>query len=198
MTDTAQQEQQTPKSGSPDPRLTEILDLLKQLIKTMGSAGIKGASAVQEKAKARASDPDRIEDPLFWFIAYGLIATALYFFIENAVPYRGGVEFLAGGPNLVTDAIGTFVTFGVQYLQIKPLLLPSTASLQTQRNYRRVMYGAYGLDLVVCLSYWPVLEGLEGGWGLVEFNAPNAFKVFVIVASLGLTFWFRNYLRRVK
>lgn len=197
MSDAAQQQQQSKqqKGGGGDPRLNEILTLLRQLIK-QGTQ--RGSEVVKEKAEERANDPEKIDDHVAWFGAYALIGITGIFFFSNAIPYESLVAIVISGPLFLIRPIGMAITFLIQYFQLKPLMMKPGTSLSKLRFWRRLMYGAYGLDLVVCLNYWPVLEGLENGWGLVTFNAENAFKCFIIVASLGCAFWFRNYLRRAR
>lgn len=196
MTDSAQQQQSKQQKGSGgDPRLNEILNLLRQLIK-QGTQ--RGGQAIQDKAQERKNDPDKIDDHVAWFLAYALIGITGAFFFSNAIPYESLVELVMSGPGFVVRPIGMVFTFGVQYFQLKPLMMQPDAPLEKVRFWRRLMYGAYGLDLVVCLNYWPVIEGAAEGWGMVSFNPGNAFKCFIIVASLGCAFWFRNYLRRAR
>lgn len=197
MTDSTQQQQQSKQKGggNTDQRLNEILNLLRQLIK---QGAQKGSQAIQDKAEERANDPEKIDDHVSWFAAYALIAITGCFFFNNAVPYQSAVRLIMEGPQFIVWPVGAALTFFVQYFQLKPLMMKPGAPISQIRFWRRLMYFAYGLDLVVCLNYWPVIEGLEDGWGLVSFNPGNAFKCFIIVASLGCAFWFRNFLRRAR
>lgn len=197
MTDQTQT-QKSKDGGSSDQRLNEILSQLRSLTQAMGQAAQKGGQAVKDKATERENDPERIDDHVAWFAAYALIAISAAFFFSNAVPYQSGVQLVMSGPGFAVWLIGAICTFIVQYFQLKPLLMKPSTPLSALRFWRRLMYGFYALDLIVCLNYWPVIEGADGGWGLVSFNPGNAFKCFIIVASLGCAFWFRNYLRRAR
>ena len=107
MSDSAQQQQQNKqKGGGGDQRLNEILNLLRQLLKTTKEGAEKGSQAVKDKAHERANDPERIDDHIAWFGAYALIGITGIFFFSNAIPYESLVKIIISGPGFLVRCYG--------------------------------------------------------------------------------------------
>ena len=169
----------------------------------MTATNAKTQAAVDELIKAAhkvrnlVNNPSRIENGFVRLLVWATVLIPAYFFFTNVDPYISMLRGITGDDGAFVRVLGFILLCLVQFIEIRPFLIPVG---QPNRIYRRINFHAliaYGVDLAVCYHRWPIFrEGVMGMPNMLDVNWSSVGSIVAIVLGFGIWFLVRRVLGR--
>ncbi|ESA37743.1 hypothetical protein N836_35820 [Leptolyngbya sp. Heron Island J] len=164
-------------------------------VKNAASKVGKAVEQLQEQVQ-KLDSPDKIDSLVVRALTYALLLIPLHFFWINRQPYTQLLESWLGVTGAFVSVLGFICVCTVQYFEVRPFMMSSTASAKKRRFTNNIAIAFYVIDLIVCSAAWPVFASEYGLPGLDDIQWVNVGRIIAIVLGLSGWFAFRQLMRR--